>query len=53
MSELMTKPSAVAAPAPMLATRAITKTFGSVQALQAVDFDVRAGEATTARGNRP
>ncbi len=50
MSVQLTKSTEVATE-PMLETRAITKTFGSVQALQAVDFDVRAGEVMALVGD--
>ena len=39
------------APAPLLALKGITKSFGSVQALTEVDFEVRAGEVMALVGD--
>jgi len=40
-----------ATPTPILELRGVSKSFGSVQALQSVDFEVRAGEVMALVGD--
>jgi D-xylose transport system ATP-binding protein len=46
-----TVPIPLATPAPILELRGVSKTFGAVQALTDVDFDVRAGEVVALVGD--
>ena len=51
MTETMAPPSSTAAVTPTLETRGIWKSFGSVNALEDVDFDVRYGEVMALVGD--
>ena len=51
MTETLSSPQATATSTPMLEVRGITKSFGSVQALDDVDFEVAAGEVMALVGD--
>ena len=51
MTETMTPPTTTSVSTPVLEARGISKSFGSVEALAEVDFDVRAGEVMALVGD--